>query len=106
MGIDEVVYVHSAEEIEPLFPIGAVVLELSLEMRMGGKRSGVMLTDGSFIDFVMQGTNAYIDEADAERFRVLRRGHRARAATARTAMSSVVIAVARISLDVERPEKI
>ncbi|CAK0822789.1 unnamed protein product, partial [Prorocentrum cordatum] len=99
MGADEVVYVHSPTELQALFPIGAYVAELSLDLQWGRDRASVLLPGQDAIELELEGATAYIYEDDAQRLRAMRQQLRARAGTRMPAahFDVVVAAVQRLS---------
>ncbi|CAK0845573.1 unnamed protein product [Prorocentrum cordatum] len=101
MGTDEVAHVHSPTELQALFPIGAYVAELGLDLRRGRDRARVMLPGQGAIELELEGTAAYIYEDDAQRLRTMRQQLRARAGAKMLAahFDVVVAAAQRLSLE-------
>ncbi|CAK0814311.1 unnamed protein product, partial [Prorocentrum cordatum] len=101
MGAGEVVYVHSPTELQALFPIGAYVAELSLDLQRGRDRARALLPGQGAIELELEGATAHIYEDDAQRLRAMRQQLRTRAGARMLAahFDVVVAAVQRLSLE-------
>ena len=76
-------YVHAPTGLQALFPIGAYVAELRLDLQWSGDRARALLPGQDAIELELEGATAYIYEGDAQRLRAMRQQLRARARVTR-----------------------